>query len=171
MVNNDTPAGQGQLGTFYQSTQQYARAEAAYLHALMLEPLYLPARLNLADMHRTAQAETKVMDVLTEGLRLLPDQPDLNFAFGLSLVRQGQLAQAVAPLNKAALNAPENPRYAYVYSVALYESGERESAIEYLRTIVEQMPNRELISALISYLRVSGLTTEADAYQARLDNL
>lgn len=165
-VNTDVPAGQAQLGGFYLSMQRYAEAEAAYLHALKLEPLYIPARLNLADLYRTQRAEPKVTAILLDGLASLPEQADLNFSLGLSFVRQGQLNNAIEPLKKASENAQGNSRYAYVYAVALYESGEKEAAINFLKTAVNQHSgNTELTSALVSYLDVNGRSTEADIYR------
>ena len=52
---------------------------------------------------------------------------------------------------------PENLRYAYVYGVALWESGQREAAVAELESSLQQHPgNNELVSALASYYQAMG---------------
>lgn len=166
LINADTAGGMTQLADLYLSLKDYPETEKAYLHALKIEPLYLPARLNLADMYRITRQDQKANQILQDGLQLLPLQPDLNFAVGLMYVRLGQIPTAVKYLGIASEQAPGNARYLYTHAVGLYDTGKQEEAIEKLKAGAIQHPNnQEIISALVSYLQASGLHLEAEEYR------
>lgn len=171
-LNSDTSAGISQLGALYMSQRMLTEAEKAYQHALQLEPFFIPARLNLADIYREQGDEVRALEILSQGLQLIPDQADISFAAGLSLIRQNKLSDAADYLASAATQAPNNPRYAYVYAVALYESGETEASIAALKTSLQLNPNnRDIVSALASYLEISGDMQQANKYRLQLQNL
>ena len=52
-----------------------------------------------------------------------PNNGDIRHALGLLLVRQHEYTAALPLLQRASELAPDNPRYAYVYAVALNSSG------------------------------------------------
>ena len=88
---------------------------------------------------------------------MAPDDPSARHALGLLLVRQKNLDEAVKFLGNAAELDPTNVRYAYVYAVALYESGQHDQAISVLEAALEKQPgNQEIISALGSYYQQQG---------------
>lgn len=168
-INEDIPAGVSQLGQLYLAQGKLDQAEQAYLHALKLEPLFIPARLNLADIYRAKKREDKALNRLKEGLKLIPEQVDFSFALGLSHIRQQRIDLAIPLLKAAADNAPENARYSYVFAVALFDSGEREQAIDVLKASLHQHPqNRDILSALASYLQSTGRRQEAVEYLQKL---
>jgi predicted Zn-dependent protease len=73
---------------------------------------------------------------------------------GLSLVRQRQLRDVVPELAKVAQLRPDVPRYAYVYGVALQETGEVQRALQVLTEAHERHPaDREILVRLAKYRR------------------
>ena len=74
-----------------------------------------------------------VQRVLQQGLAVAPRSAELHHAIGLLLIRQQKYRDAVAALGRAAGSAPDNPRYAYVYAVALQETGRAGEAVDVLR--------------------------------------
>jgi len=85
--------------------------------------------VNLADLHRASGRDDEAERVLDAGLRVAPDQPDLLHALGLLRVRQQRLADALAPLERA---AHARGRYAYAYALALDAAGRSPDAITFL---------------------------------------
>ena len=165
----DSPAGAAQLGSLHLSTGDFAQAEAAYQHALKLEPLFIPARLNLADLYRISRQDSKAIALLEQGLNALPEQPDLNFSQGLAYIRRGDSQTAMAHLQIAAQQAPENARYVYVYAGGLNDKGETEQAISLLQQGLRQHPtDPNMLNAIIAYLNNSGRYQEALVYKNRL---
>ena len=107
-----------------------------------------------------------------QALRTSPQNLDVHYALGLSLVRQHRMADALTELRKAATLGPQTARYRYVYAVALYGAGQRIQAIKELESALKQHPyDREILVALMSYLRESGDDKRASVYAARLAEL
>ena len=65
--------------------------------------------------------------------------------------------EAIESLGKAAQLDPVNVRYAYVYAVALYESGQHDQAISVLESALQKQPgSQEIVAALASYYEQQG---------------
>jgi Flp pilus assembly protein TadD len=156
-LNADMPESQLNLGLYYASTDDPLAAEAAYRHAIKLSPVFIPAMLNLADLYRANGMDAQAVPLIEKAIKAAPRDPAAHHAMGLLLVRQEKLGQAVSYLGKAAELDSLNPRYTYVYAVALFESGQQESATKVLESALENHPgNRELVSALASYYQQLG---------------
>ncbi len=98
--------------------------------------------------NREAEAER----VLREGLQRLPELAQLHYALGLSLVRQKRSDEALAEFRKAATLAPDEPRYPYVYGVALHDVGQVADAMRTLADAQRRHPaDRDILQALVTY--------------------
>jgi Flp pilus assembly protein TadD len=108
--------------------------------------------VNLADLYRARGMEREAEAVLREALTANPKSAPVLHALGLSLIRQRRPAEALTALRDAAKQAPEEPRFAYVYAVALHDSGERGEAIKALAAALQRHPyERDLLVALGMY--------------------
>ena len=86
-----------------------------------------------------------------------PDEAYAHHALGLSLVRLQRYDAALDELALAANLDPTDVSFTYVYAVALNSLGKASQAIQTLQNALILHPNnRELLSALISFLRDSG---------------
>lgn len=151
-ANAERPESHLNLGLFYSDRGDAARAAAEYHAALRVQPDFAPAWVNLADLYRALGREADVERVLQEGLKQLPRDGDLLHALGLLRVRQGNLNEALHLLGQAVDASPDNPRYAYVYGVALHDSGSPQKAIVVLKRALARFPNdRELADAARAY--------------------
>lgn len=167
--NADSPAGQMQLGILYQALNNFERAEAAYQQALVLEPNFIPALLNSADLYRQRQQDAQALPLLQRALQIDTENISSNYSMGLLLIRLKKLDEAVKYLEKVAALAPEVAHYSYVYAVALFESGKKEWAITALKRALERHPqNTDIISALAGYLNAMGRSSEAQKYASQL---
>jgi Flp pilus assembly protein TadD len=78
-------------------------------------------------------------------------------------VRQKRTGEALAELALAAKLAPEDARFAYVYGVALHDTGKPAEAMKVLQAALARHPyDRDLLFALASFERAAG-----DAARAR----
>jgi len=110
--------------------------------------------------------------VLTQGLQITPDNADLQQSLGLLRVRQKRVAEALPLLEAAARIDPDNSRYAYVYGVALHDSGRAGQGVAVLEQALMRFPNNpDILSALAAYARDAGDPKRAEAYSKRLTDI
>ncbi|MFI5210272.1 MAG: tetratricopeptide repeat protein, partial [Gemmatimonadales bacterium] len=153
-VDADRPESHLNLGGLDMALGQTADAGAEYRTALQLSARFVPAWVQLAEFERLTGHEGAADSVLRAGLASLPDAADLHHALGLSLIRQHRFPQAVEELGAAARLAPDNARYAYVYAIALHDTGHGTEAVGILREALGRHPNDpDLGAALANYMR------------------
>ena len=91
---------------------------------------------------------------------------------GLRVGRVGRTPDAIAELSRAAELAPEIPRYAYVYGIALHSAGEVERARGVLDDAYRRHPgDRSLLTGLVTLSRDVGDLETALAYAVALVGL
>src|SRR5262245_28359451 len=152
-ANADRPEFRTNLGTFFATRRRIADAETEFRAALALEPKFVPAYVNLADLYRAEQREPDVRRVLEEGLAAVPDDAALHYALGLALVRAKRSADALTHLERAATRAPDNARFVYTYAVALHSAGRPRQAVGVLEKGLERHPNDRDMRELLKQLR------------------
>jgi Flp pilus assembly protein TadD len=137
--------------------------------ALALDPTFVPAYVNLADIYRAEQREPDVRRVLAEGLTAVPDDASLHYALGLALVRAQRTAEALTHIERAAARAPDNVRFVYTYAVSLYSTGKAREAIAVLEKALQRRPNdRDVLVALVTFNRDQGASEQALRYAERM---
>ncbi|WP_193072738.1 tetratricopeptide repeat protein [Pseudomonas sp. FME51] len=158
------------LAGIYQLTGREAEVEPALRKALQQDPTFHPARIMLAQLREQAASDPEAaLSLLREGIEQYPQDPSLQHALGLALVRQRQYTEALTALRQAHELAPEQPDYAYVLAVALHGNGQVQTALELLRSQLEAHPtDRRTRQALISYLRSADGQVEADSLLVEL---
>jgi tetratricopeptide (TPR) repeat protein len=150
--NADRPEAQANLGTLHAARGAMEDAVAAYQRALTLDRTFVQAAVNLADVYRTRNDEVSAERVLRATLADNRDSAAAYHALGLSLVRSGRTDDAMPALRKAASLDQDVPRYAYVYAVALHDTGDVAGSIRVLSTALARHPYDEgLRSALSAY--------------------
>jgi tetratricopeptide (TPR) repeat protein len=149
-----------------------ARAEAELRAALRLEPSFIPARVNLADLLRATGRDAEGERELRAGIEAYPREGALHHALGLRLVRAGQIGAALPAFRQATELAPESAHYAYVYAIALNSAGRGAEAVRVLRASQRRHPaDPETLSALAGLLRQRGQAAAAREFAAALDRL
>ena len=80
--------------------------------------------------------------------------------------------KALDLLAAAPRHEPTNPRYAYVYAVALNDAGKTTDAIEVLEASINAHPyDRDSLRALATFLEQAGDSARARGYAQRLSEL
>jgi Flp pilus assembly protein TadD len=127
-------------------------ARAAYRTAIELDATFVAASVSLADLERTAGNERGAEDILRAAIAANSASGPVQHALGLSLIRQKRTAEAMPLLAEAVQNAPEDPRFGYVYAIALHSTGEAGRAREVLLNTLARHPyDRDSLLALTSY--------------------
>jgi predicted CXXCH cytochrome family protein len=139
-LNGDQPEASVNLGNYHAARGDAGQAERDYRDALALDPDWIPTYVNLADLLRALARDAEGRAVLKEGLARAPDDPALHHSLGLLLARARDLPAALAQLGRAAELAPGESRYAYVYSVALYDAGQVAEAIRVADAALARAP-------------------------------
>jgi predicted CXXCH cytochrome family protein len=143
--NADQSEAHVSLGNFYGARGDFAAAERDYRDAIAIDPAWVPSYVNLADLLRALGRDAEGEAVLAEGIARAPGAAALHHSLGLLKVRAHDLPGALEALRRAAELAPDEPRYAYVYSVALHDAGRAAEAIRVADAALARAPgDREL---------------------------
>ena len=156
-VDADRPEAHLNLGLLDLRRRELPEAEAEYRTALRLDPAFIPAMVNLADLDRARGMDQQGEELLRKAMTIEPDNADVRYALGLSLVRRHDYAGALDLLRRAHELAPDNARYAYVYAVALNSTGSPNDATVLLERTHQQHPaDRNVLIALVSIAQETG---------------
>jgi Tfp pilus assembly protein PilF len=154
MVDADRPEAHLNLGLLNLRRRAPAEAEAEYRTALRLDPGFVPALANLADLDRMRGQDQQGAELLRQALLIEPNNADVRHSLGLLLARQRNYAEALGQLRQASELAPDNVRYAYVYAIALNSTGAVPQAMALLERAHRQHPtDTDVLVALVSIAR------------------
>jgi Tfp pilus assembly protein PilF len=170
--NADRPEAHHNLGVIFIDLGAEPEAEREFKKALDLDPNFVPAAVNLADLYRGLGRDAEAELVLRAMLARLPSAAPAHHALGLWLVRAGRRQAALAELKHAADLAPESAHFSYVYAVAVGSAGDRSQAMEILRNLLSRHAyDRESLFAAAGFERDLGHAEEALGYAVRLAEL
>ncbi len=128
------------LGNLSYALGDINNAEKHYQDAIKAEPIFMAAYVNLADFYRIKKDEAQAQSILKQALAVNPESNPVNYAMGMSLVRQGEKQQALAYLNKAATVGEPSVNTIYAYALLLQDRGLRKQAIEQLLVVYSHTP-------------------------------
>ncbi len=172
MFNAERPESHFNLGSLDLARGRVDSARAQFEKTLNLDKTFSPAAIMLAEIARRGGDEAAAEKILTKALADNPNSAPLYHALGLSLIRQKRLPEALAKLKEANRLAPDDARFAYVYAVALHDTGAPAKATEVLRAALARHPNdRSILTALASYDAQAGQFDAAFGYAQRLVTL
>jgi tetratricopeptide (TPR) repeat protein len=157
-LTEDFPSTRTALGMLEWSLGRYEPARAHLESAIEIEPHYLPAILNLADLHRAQGQDMQSVMLLEQAISAAPDSAAASHSYGLLLVRQGKTTDAIEWLERTAHLDDAIPRYAYVHAVALDSLGKTREAVSALSSASERWPNQaDLLSLEVMYREKTGM--------------
>ena len=172
MVDTDRPEAHLNLGLIKARRHQANEAEAEYRTALRLDPKFVPAMANLADLYRGLGKDKKGAELLRTAIAIEPQNAAIRHSLGLLLVRQHKYKEALPLLREATVLAPDNARYAYVYAIALNSTGSAVEAMTLLERTHKRHPtDRNVLLTLITVERNRGDLAAALRHAQELDAL
>lgn len=139
-VNEDRPDGRANLATYFLLRGNPDAAVQELKAGLALDPTAAELAVNLADIYRRQGREGEADALLRASLGRNPGAASLHHALGLSLVRQKRTDEALKELEAATALAPGDPRFAFVYVVALNSLGEQEKMRRALAAALARHP-------------------------------
>jgi Flp pilus assembly protein TadD len=157
-VNADRAEARLNLGAYFAETRQLDSAAHEYAVAQRMNPSLLGTYVNLADLYRQEGRDSAAEAILRDGLKGAPKGAgaDLDYALGLTMVREKRYSDAIAPLSKAATLAPDEPRYALAYALVLQQTGRLAQARSVIEGALAKHPDdRDLASAYVSLAKPS----------------
>ena len=121
-------------GVLLVQAEKYGQAETAFRKTLEIDPLHAGAHTNLGFL---LEREGRLPDAAAEyrqAVQSTPNNRQAHFNLGRTLVNQRNYTEGIVELRKALEPQDEDtPRYVYALGAALARSGDRESAVRYLR--------------------------------------
>ena len=167
--NAERPTAQLALGDVHAAHGDMVGAEAAYREAIALEPGFVPAYVNLAELLRQAGREDEALQLLRTGMLAAPGQAGLHEALALALVRRGDKPAALRLLQRATRFASASAHTYYLYALALHDSGRKPEARATLSAALRKHGgDRDLLLIQAAYQRQAGDTGGAELTLARL---
>ncbi|MEZ4287752.1 MAG: tetratricopeptide repeat protein [Polyangiales bacterium] len=139
--NADSPQGLIDLAHLSATEGRLDSAQKDLLEAITIDPTYAIAYANLADLYRHLGRETDGIALLQHALGSIYDKALVHHALGLAYVRNKQPKNALEHMEKAYRLQPTNPRYGYVYAIALHDGGEKAAAIKVLNSVQKANPD------------------------------
>lgn len=115
-------------------------ADEHLARAIAVDPTFVPAYVQLADLYRGRREEERADAILRRALARNPDAALAHYSLGLSLIRQKHQPEALEELRRAAELEPGSARYGYVHAVALDQAGRRGDAVKVLDTVLAGHP-------------------------------
>lgn len=164
----DRAAGHLNLALFYSDLGQLDKAEAAYRDASRVEPEFVPARINLAELlfgqNRPKEAEEEFRKAIEEAL--LPENKGVaRDALARFLIRLKRYDEGIEELRLATELLPNHAQTHYFYGVALNSTGRFEEALPYLQHAQKLDPNNvEYLVGLATICRDAGKMDLARKY-------
>ncbi len=167
--NADRPESHTNRGNLYVATGEVEKAEAAYAAALERQAQWVPALVNLADLYRASGRDERGGRLLRQASRIAPDLPEVLVAYGMWLVRQDRHPEAVRLFARAAETPRAGDRFAHIYAVALYSTGQPRQALLALDRGIAQRPGDEqLLRTALGIAQELGDKPRADEYLGQL---
>ena len=156
-ANADRAESHLNLGGLAADLGQPAEAEKEFRTAIRLWPGFAPGHLQLAELLRATGREAAADSALRIGLGASPSSAELHHALGLSLVRQNRKDEAITELAVAATLRPEMARYAFVYGVALHDTGDPAKGLAVLLAARQRHPwDRDMLQGVVSFAAEAG---------------
>jgi len=167
--NADWPDAHSNLAIVRAESGDLAGAEQAYRDALALEPQWVPAIANLADLYRASGRDPEGGKVIEAGLARVPDSAELHYAYALWLTRAHRSAEALGEYRRAAALGPADASYAYAYGLALAGANQlRDALAELERGHALSVDDADLLEALATINHQFGDQAAAARYAQRL---
>ena len=170
--NFDRPEGHMNVGNLAGARGDAETAIAQFQQAIAIDPLFVAAYVNLADVYRATGKEVDAQVILRQGIKADPRSAVLHYTLGLALTRQKARDVALQEFRTAVQLAPGDARFAYVYAVALNDAGHPADALSVLNTALKVSPNDiNLLTGLVYFSQQAGDGAAAHRHLAQLREL
>lgn len=88
----------------------------------------------------------KAVEAFEAGVKLAPDEPELNYRLGIALLESESYERALPSLQRAAQLAPDRRAYQLPLAKALYRNGKQPEAVDALRKVALGQPTAQEVA-------------------------
>ncbi|MEE2674529.1 MAG: HEAT repeat domain-containing protein [Myxococcota bacterium] len=176
----DTPEAHLNLGVLHARRGRHAASEEAFRVGLRLQPDFVPARVNLAnllnargrndeavaELRAAIASHERILAGLAESPALRAQRGEVHYSLGLVLAEMGDLESAERELAIAAERIPERGRIRYNRALALQRLGRSGPALALLQELESQSPNDPEVQNALAVLHFQMGEFEAAAEHA-----
>lgn len=131
-LSAETAEAQTSLARVNSAMGDLVAAQSALERALEINPSFVPALINLADLYRVTGRDAEAGPFLQRATQISLPIPSADQAYALWLVRQGRSREALSYLHRAHRQAPDDPQTAYLLAIGLNGVGDTITALELL---------------------------------------
>ena len=153
-MNGDFHTGQLLIGQYYRRKKDPGKAEEAFLRSLELDSLYIPTRVNLAQLYNSNAENEKAMAILETITKIEPDYPDAYYMRGLIEAETGNLQEASLSLEKAIELSPYNIRAYYNLGLIYQNLGVINDAERAYKNGLDKAPEDESLHNALAILYI-----------------
>ncbi len=132
-----------------------------YKTAIYLDPLFLPARINLAMLYDERGESDAAEKEFRKALEIEPKQGEIHYSLALLLAQQNRIPESVAEFEQAVALTPNHARMRYNYGLALMKLERPDDAKKQLTESLRLDPN-SLDAARVLNMLNSTLEKERD---------
>lgn len=159
----DLPSGRFNQAVLHVETGEYEAARSRYAQTIAMDPRFLPAIANLAQLESALGERDKAERVLRTGLEALPGEGELHYSLGLLLAEKGDIDGSASALAQAAVLLPQRARVQYNHGLAEQHLGHIERAAAAFRNAAGIEPlNPAFVRALAILYAQNGRWFEAN---------
>lgn len=112
-----------------------SKAIAHLKKAINVDPYFPASYINLADLYRNIGDIEQEKQTYLAALKAVPNSDLVHYSYGLYQIRLKQVKSSIASFTKALKLQPNNSQYAYIYILALDNTGETKKALAQLKMI------------------------------------
>lgn len=136
-----------------EAARAYNDAADEYRDSLLATASRPESMTVLADFEHRMGDNRQAIEYLEHAIRLDPNLAVARHSYGLALVREQRYDDALGELERAYALEPGNPRFAYVYAVALHSLGLVDDALTVLDAARREFPDDTDIESMWQSLR------------------
>ncbi len=157
---SDRAAGHMDMALFYTDLGELDKAEAAYRLAAKVEPEFIPARINFAELlysrNRPKESEQEFRNAIDAAM-MPENEGTARDALARFLIRVKRYDEGVEELKRATELIPNHAQTQYFYGVAMNSLGRFPEALPYLEKASQLDPyNTEYLIGLATICRDGG---------------
>jgi len=144
-------------------------AEAGFNQALKIDPRFVPAMLNLADLYRAEKRDAEAEALLRRAISLEPANADAGYALALAQIRLGRRDEAAQSLRTVLGKAPRDANAAYALGLLAEAAGRLDEAAAVLdKAVAGNEGNQQLIGLALRVAKARADTKAVARFEALL---
>jgi tetratricopeptide (TPR) repeat protein len=139
-LNPGSPLVQYVVGKIFEANASFDQSATAYKKALATDPGFLPARLGLVNA-KILQGDKAVLTDLQQLAKETPNNGEVQFLLGRTLMRAGDFTAALPALEKAAALSPGLADALALYATAAFYNGKNDLAVSAYKRALDLKPD------------------------------